>query len=64
MNSRDRRSGTAPGFGPGLKAGFVVSLALGCLFFWLMAFSESADEPEHPPAFPPTDIDQHRLDGE
>jgi hypothetical protein len=29
-----------------------------------MAFSESADEPEHPPAFPPTDIDQHRLDGE
>ncbi len=64
MNSRDRSSGTAPDLGPGLKAGFVVSLALGCVVFWLMAFSESAGGPEHPLAFPTIEIDQKRLDGE
>jgi hypothetical protein len=64
MNSRDRRSGAPPALSPGLKAGFVVSLALGCLLFWLMAFSDSSDGPEHPLAFPAIDIDQKRLDGE
>lgn len=64
MNSHDRGSGTAPDLGPGIKAGFVVSLALGCILFWLMAFSDSAGGPEHPLAFPPIEIDQTRLHGE